>query len=346
MIQLRLARDDDEADMRALLRQHGMPSGGVSFTMEREPHWNAGQQVWGTDELALVARDEQRLAGMFTLVNQQIFANGQPLAATYLGALRIPDDFRNQARVLRAGFAAARRHAPSPLWFTSIAHDNRVARRLLERGLPGFPRYRAVGDLCTLLLGRRAARAHAADLWQAADPEEWAHVFNRLALSHHFAPQMTAELLARLPAGALQLARRPGGPPLACAAWWDQRAARQIVARAYASWLARARPVLNAWWRCAGGVELPAPGQPLAACFLAFLRVAPGLPDGGVELVRRLLSRAPTPAVLLGLPAGSLLQRRLAPLSSSCLRTRLYTVDHGTPWRLDARAPWPEAALC
>src|SRR5262249_43630213 len=65
--------------------------------------------------------------------------------------------------VLRRGyefFAELQTKATADFYFTSIAEENARARRFLERGVAGMPRYEFVGTFVTLIIrvGRRSGR--------------------------------------------------------------------------------------------------------------------------------------------------------------------------------------------
>jgi len=158
VIRYTLATPADDADLRALLREQGMPS-WVEMTLEREPSFFAGAG-WFGQERAVIAREGNDVVGMCTAARQRLFLDGQPASVDYLGGLRVHPRWRGNVRTLRGGFrqletaeprAAARgdnlvdgspfKGEPADFRFTSIAAENLRARRLLEAGLPGFPRY-------------------------------------------------------------------------------------------------------------------------------------------------------------------------------------------------------------
>ena len=105
------------------------------------------------------------------------FVNGEPRRLGYLTQLRVDRAIRGRPRLLAAGYAllaGLRAPGEEPFDITSIVADNRVARRLLNAGLPGLPRYRELAPFVTLVLPSpaRAARCKASGS-SAAPGKEW-----------------------------------------------------------------------------------------------------------------------------------------------------------------------------
>jgi len=60
----RVATEADDATLRAMLRENGMPT-WVEMTMEREPSFFAGKDLYGRD-WAVIAEDKDDVIGMYT----------------------------------------------------------------------------------------------------------------------------------------------------------------------------------------------------------------------------------------------------------------------------------------
>ena len=92
---------------------------------------------------------------------------------SYLGALRTLPGARG-IKCLVSGYRmleTTRRHDELPFDLTSVAADNVAARRLLERGLPMLPRYRALCDYHTPLIPVGPHRALSDPRVEAGHPE-------------------------------------------------------------------------------------------------------------------------------------------------------------------------------
>lgn len=349
LIDLAVAGEADDADLRALLGGNAMPA-WVAMTFEREPSFFAACKRYG-DELAVVARVDGKAIGMYTCATHRVHVDSVVSDIGYLGGLRVHPAYRHRLRVLREGYASIPRLAPRPpFWYTTIASDNAPARRLLEANLAGLPRYRPLGELVTLAISRNARRRadrHAVR-WRAtaADAlDELCAAHNALAGQFQFSPALNVELARRTGAAFHHAAR--GGRIVATMALWDQRGYKQVVARAYRQPLAALRPLYNVWAGIAGRVALPAPGHALEQCYLAFLTAA----DAGetVTLVAEALALSPAPVLCFGLHAGHpalpALQRAFRPLT---YRTQIYRVDFdpaSAPRGIDARPAQPEVVL-
>lgn len=341
-----LAGPDDDAVLRALLRDNAMPS-WVAMSIAREPDYFAGANRFGRD-WAVIARREGEPVGMYACSEQAVFLNGAPAEIGYLGALRITPGYRNRLSILRGGYASLREFAPpgNPgFWYTAIAEENRAARRILEANLRGMPNYRPLNRLVTLALPRARAKRH--DLWQPVQPEGmagWCEFHNRHARQYQFAPLLTPAGAAT--SGASYFAVERHGEPLACMALWNQQSYKQIVASAYRNPLGALLPAYNAYARLTRRVSLPRVGEALDLAYLAFLAVSPPLEPQLTALLEDALSLNTTTVLSLGLhdshPQLARLTRTFRP---AIYRTWIYTVDFGTPLNLDGRAAQPEVAV-
>lgn len=168
-VDYQLASATDEADLRALLRNNAMRD-WVDMTLTREPDFFAGSQIFGCEQTIIAReRSSRQAVGLCTCTRHTVHCNGQPTELPYLGALRIAPAWRHRLPIVRQGFAAVRQlFAPPParlpLCYTVIASHNQPARRLLEAGLPGLPRYTALNEMVTLALPTARGQRH--DLWQ------------------------------------------------------------------------------------------------------------------------------------------------------------------------------------
>lgn len=353
MTHLRLATPEDDARLRALLRENGMPT-WVDMSLEREPSFFAGHG-YGGEDWAVLAEDRGELVGMYTAAVRPVHLNGEVRRTGYLGGLRVQPAHRRRIRHLREGYASIPRLAPlrpeHGWWMTVVASDNQPARRLLEAGVAGLPSYRALGQIETLALSTDRARARAAGApWRPVREAELPQLLDwrsRQAPRHQFSPAVDAALLTRIGL-AHAWVHEHGGRIGGFAVLWDQSAFKQIVARRYAPALRRALPLYNAWARLTGRVRLPQEGGALAQTFIAFLTLDPALeshPDAAHALIDGLLARCATPVASLGLHAG---HAWLAPLRRrTALRypATVYAVEFDGAARLDGRPVQPEVAL-
>lgn len=341
-----LATPEDDATLRALLRENPMP-GWVTMAMEREPSFYAGSNHFGRD-WAIVARHGDMPIGMYACSEQPVHLNGASTELGYLGALRVQQGYRNRVRILREGFASVRTcscaHGPE-LWYTAIASENLVARRVLEANLKGMPRYRPVNELVTLAIPKARGRQHG--LWRPACAEEMHELcafHNRQASRYQFAPVLSAELAYKTGASFFIHERR--GELAASMALWNQQAYKQVVARAYRWPLGMLLPVYNAYARLARRVHLPRPGQALDQASLAFLAVSPSLEGQIVQLVEDALGRCPAEVLTIGMhdrhPRLTPLRRAFKP---AAYKTKIYAVSFKDSTPLDGRPAQPEVAL-
>ena len=317
MTTFRVATEADDAVLRAMLRDNGMPT-WVEMTIEREPSFFAGKDRFGRD-WAVIAEDSEQVVGMYTAAVMPVHLNGAPTQLGYLGGLRVNPGFRRRIRYLRDGYASVQKLAPVDVtsWFTVVAAENVAARRLLEAGITGLPAYYPQGDYVTFALP--VSRGKRLGLWRRAeDAARVVSFYNEYAARFQYAPVLNEELVH-----ALDFYECDG----AVAALWDQRAFKQIVARRYRQPVASLRPVYNAYARLLRRIPLPREGQSLDQTFIAFLAMRDGV--DGYTLLRDLLSHCRTPVASLGVQASHPLIpaiRRFAPMSYPA---RIYEVSFG-----------------
>ena len=342
-----LATDQDDADLRALLRDNPMPS-WVAMSVTREPTFFAGADHFGRD-WAVIARQKGSPVGMYSCSEQRVHLNGVPCDIGYLGALRVAASYRNRLRILRDGYATVRALSPPrnpPLWYTAVAAENRVARRLLEANLRGMPHYWVANELITLALPKARGRQHS--LWKLVhgntEMDALCRFYNQHAAAFQFSPVLTPEVAART--GASFYAVEQEGAFMACMALWNQQHYKQIVASSYRPPLGHLLPIYNAYARWARRVCLPPPNGALDLAQLAFLMVSPSLEHKIVALLEDALSINTTAVLALGLHAQhpwlTALKRAFCP---EVYKTCLYAVNFDAPPTLDGRAAQPEVAV-
>lgn len=338
MTTFRVATESDDAMLRAMLRENGMPtplrSGAqshVEMTIEREPSFFAGKNVFGRD-WAVIAEEAGDVIGMYTASVMPVHLDGKPTQLGYLGGLRVNPQHRRRIRHLREGYASIGHFAPVPVprWFTVVAAENESARRLLERGVPGLPQYHPQGDYVTFALP--VSRGKRRNLWRKASADEIVPIYNRAAANFQYSPMLnssTAESLNCFIAGD------------SVAALWDQRAFKQIVARRYR------RPMLvplyNTWARAMRRIPLPREGHALDQTFIAFLALSDDA--DAFALIQDLLSHCATPAASLGLHRNHPLIPTIERFKPVAYPARIYAVTFNGAPPVSTLPAQPEAAL-
>lgn len=346
MIELRLANEHDDESMRTMLRANSMPS-WVTMSVEREPSLFGSLNRFGC-ERAVIAQEGRATVGMYLCAEHPVHIDGQPVTFGYLGGLRVNPAFRHRLRVLREGYASIRELSGAPgrdVWYTSVATENKPARRLLEARLRGLPLYVAQGELLTLALPR--ARGKRLGLWRrpkADEVELMCNVHNAAAARYQLSPALTPKQAETI--GADFFVREVRERISGCMALWNQQAYKQVVARAYRQPLATALPLYNVWARLTGQIALPRLNQQLDQRFLAFF--APGTEDASeiIPLIRDALAISASEVLTLGLhathPALPTLIRTFRP---AIYRTTVYAVCFDQPPTWDGRPVQPEVAV-
>ncbi|MGE0481896.1 MAG: hypothetical protein AB7Q17_15645 [Phycisphaerae bacterium] len=369
-----LATADDDADLRALLRENPM-GGAVRVALEREPSYFACPALEGDEHATILARDTRtgRAVAMGGWSVRTAYLNGVPARLAYLCHLRVAREYRRRPRLVIDGYRFLRAALPAdapPFLLTSVVADNREALRLLERGLPGMPAYDRVADFVTQLLpvirrrcGPRSIAARGAasgGRLRPAEERDAPAIVDCLARNHvryQFAPVWTrATLGSATHTPGLRITDfiviERAGDVVGCAALWDQRAFKQAVIRGYAPALARWRWLVNAFGPLAGIPPLPAVGVALRYAFISHLAADGDDCDALAALVRALrtdAARRGLDAVLLGLAADHPWRIVAGRFGGRAYPSMLFAVSwpegRGAVAGLDARIVHPELSL-
>lgn len=356
--QFAVATLDDEAELRELLRATPTP-GGVSLRFEREPDYFAGENMVGARDTTIVARRGGRVVCMGRCSRRVAYWGGVAREVGYLGELRLRPGTPRGADVLREGYAffaeleATRAEGPAEFYFTSVATENERARRVLESGRLGLPKYVPLGELVTVALpvptrtdDRRASGDEAES---RASEKELSEFLDREARRHALASPWTEASWAALFALGLRAEDfcvvRTAGRIVAAAVAWDQSDWRQTVVAGYAGGWRRARPWINAWARLTGRPGLPAEGARLRQAAIHPLAVAAGAEDALTSLLDALIGRATRLGVewlVASVEAEDALLARLRRRRGARIYpTRLYAVELPT-----IKAIMPSRGVC
>jgi hypothetical protein len=342
--------------------------GDIRLTLEREPNSFLASTIAGEFEQVIVARDQHAhtMLGMGSRSVMPAFVNGRPQPLGYLSQLRVDRRHRGRTRLLTGGYAVLRDlHADgtTPFYVSTIVADNRPARRILEAGLKGFPTYRRLERLATLVLPvarrRRVPRSSLHVARASADllPEIVACLERNLS-RYQFAPHWTSEVLGSptrtrgLAVSDFYVALR-GGRVVGCLARWDQRHFKQAVVRGYSRRLRTVRPLANVVARLAGSPRLPPTGTVLRNAFITHVAI-----DGDDPHVLRLLLTTlynDSPAQALDYLTLAFADRNpFTAVVRAAFRHRIYaSMLYAVHWedgraaldRLDGRIPHVEVAL-
>jgi hypothetical protein len=278
----RLASEDDDALLRRLLRENAMPS-WVSITTEREPSYFDGASLMGRS-YTLVAEDaknSKKTIGMYACTMLPVHIDGKVERMGYLGGMRVSHEFRHKVRYIKQGFEAIEKLLPEstalPYYFTSIASENKKARRLLEANVTGMPSYMPQGQMTTLVFSaKHGIERRVLKQANLQDIPEIAAFYNRHASQYQLSPYLSEEWLRSLDGhiglkiSDFWLVRSDDGSLEGCLALWDQRAFKQSVVKAYRPPLTHLRWFYNLFARLTKRVELPSVGEALEHVFIAF----------------------------------------------------------------------------
>lgn len=305
-MRFKLATRDDDAALRHILRMEALP-GLISLATTREPNYFAAGDQLGREQAVIAYEGPQagehaaaaldsKAVGMCYWREHSVHVNGRSRTAHYLGGLRVLPSHQRRLSILKGGFAAVRQHGPQApaLWYTSIAVENANARRLLEAGLKGLPRYLPLGRVVTLAIPTARHRAVAsAGYWVRVAPDQlqqWCDAHNQYAASADLSSAVDAAYIQKI--GATPYAHWQDGAMVATLALWPQDTFKQLRVMRYGAPLKQLRPLVNAWARLTRGAPLPSSGHALDASFVAFWACAPALARSPGAMAQQLAAAA------------------------------------------------------
>lgn len=278
----RLATPKDDTTLKRLLHENPMKS-WVNISTEREPSYFDGASLMG-ETYALIAHDaivEENIIGMYSCSYLPVHIDGKPERIGYLGGLRVASEFRHKIHYIKHGFEAIKKilssRATVQFYFTSIASENTIARRLLEANMSGMPCYSPVGEMTTIIFSVNQGK-NGGKLVQASseDISDIVSYYNKRASSYQLSPYLSEEWLQNtaghpgLDISDFWLLRDKNGVLRCCFALWDQRAFKQSVVKGYKAPLKHLRILYNGYARMTKRVELPQAGKALEHLYVAF----------------------------------------------------------------------------
>ncbi len=270
MIDVRLARPDEEADVLRLFEQ---PLGGAWQIATRFSHGLApGLATLGERIAVVVAADDHGVLACGVRAVRPVWWGAR---ATWLGYrallrchVRLPLLARHEVLArCQALLTADRREDELPWDLTAILETNRTARRLLERGLPGVPAYQRIATQVTQVLAARDLARHAVAGIRPAEAADFSAIAQLVAGGNGLRPRDAIE-----DATGWWVADHGAGP-VGCVRLADPRATRcweVVTVPRLPGWSAA---LIDCWRTLTHRAPLPRPG-PLSAMFLHGLRAA------------------------------------------------------------------------
>lgn len=308
------------------------------------PDYFASKNLFGNKEtiLASLEEDNSKIVGMCAYTSMLVHINGIPTSVGYLGELRVLPEYRRKLRILRNGFKTVRlvsqNEASIADWYTSIASDNRVARRLLEANLKKMPAYTPLGEMVTFAIQARTGRIkYRMQQATTEDIPKLAGFYNQQVCGNQYSPVLTQEWLNSLDGkNGLRIqdfyVLREEGDIRACFALWDQRKIKQTVVCRYRFPINIVRRPYNLFAKLTGRVVLPGPGESINYIFIAFFAIDARIGTEFRDMISFALGQIRTRNAelgMLGLSAKNPLTHKMSSFPCQTYRTYIERVT----WR-------------
>ena len=344
LARFQLATPADDADLCSFVAAHAM-TGRIQLATHTEPSFFAAAALLGKRPQIIIARDPDtaRVAGIGVRTTRHVYLRGQPTRIGHLSYLRIAEPFRHRRDFLLAGYALLKELQdtdPVPFHLTAILQQNAAARRLLEAGIPGLPRYEPLTGIKTFTLCTRAHWCRrTAPVDPASDASSWLAAQMNSRDLFPIDPQLPLtnyQLPSSLP---LLTAITSSNTITAAATLLDQRSARQLVIANYSGPLKWSRHPINLVRGAARLPQLPAVGRPINLAHVS--RLAYSSDAALLSLLASLAVRARETNIdylALSLPACATACAQLQSLAVNTLDSVLYAVR----WNSDAPLNFPD----
>ncbi len=339
----RVATEADNDALLELVRLCPM-AGSVEIGADRAPRFFALNELQGDPWLVAVVLDEAGdVVGCAASAVRDVYVNGRPIRAAYLGDLRIAPRSRGKGILPRLGAFLLERITQSgaELAYTTIVEGNRAAASVPTR--TEVVRYVPVAPIRVVALtsAPRAPRDIAVDTATAADVPEIARLLDARARRHQFgrswSPDALARALRRMPGLSVDrfLVVRSQGRIVAALAAWDQRAFQQRLVLGYHGAMAAFRAAADLRAAVLRRPRLPRPGEAFRELHITHVAVADDDPRAFAALLAEAWRRADGAYHLMsfGLAEGHPLLAALGRVRHARFHTMLYAIPGpGTPW--------------
>lgn len=266
-------REATAADGAGLVELAGLCSmaGDVSLCVERRPDFFALNRLAGDPWRVGVVDGPAGPIGCIGVARRLVYADGQPVPASYVGDLKVHPDHR-RAGVGRALARWADRAATAQaggLAFGTVLAGNEATERLLAGGPETWTTVRSYN--IPLLVRRRLPRTGlTVRTAMPGDLPAMAELWSRQAVRRQLAPVYDAGSLPRwiesapgLDLSDYLIALEPDGRPAGFLGLWDQHEFKQTRITGYSRRLAAVRRVVNATAPLVGAASLPTTGERL-----------------------------------------------------------------------------------
>lgn len=291
ILDCRLAAEDDDADLRRLLRENALP-GEIALSYEREPSYWAARGIDGSFHQTLIFRaGEGRAVGMGRRSVRTLYVNGAAQPVGYMSQMRVDHHYAwgmALPRALAQGWRFYRRlheDGRTPYYLVSLVAGDSVAWRMMTLGLSDWPTLHPVGGLLTY--GIRVHRARAMPRLArgiglrratAADRGAIAECLARNGQRRQFSPVWAASELGCVnatPGLAMPdfWIAEQGSDVIGTLARWNQRDFKQQIVRGYEERLLIVRPFVNLAAKLGLAPRLPAVGEQVRLSFASHLAV-------------------------------------------------------------------------
>jgi hypothetical protein len=267
------------------MREISLP-GSIEICFGRDPDFFHGLGVEGKLNQTIVALDGEKVIGMGCRSVKPMYINGEETDFGYLSGLRGSERYRGGTGLAR-GFRFLRRlheDKRTPAYITTVIEDNAYARKLLESGRAGLPRYIDFGKYFTFAINinrwRRAKASQNGLTVVRGDEvglEGIVSYLNRFGRTRQFFPvyresDFHCAYTRDFDPVDFYIAIR-GTEIVGVLGKWDQSAFKQSIVMGYAGLLGALRRPINVGLRIAGFKALPDTGERLRMFYVSFVCV-------------------------------------------------------------------------
>jgi hypothetical protein len=273
-----LATEEDDGLLRDCIKNNKM-EGAISLAFETEPSFFDALDIQGRESQVILVKDGDKAVGFGIRSVGPRFFQGEIRDIGYLSGLRGYPKYRNGTFLAR-GYRFLReldQDGRVPFYLTTIVEDNVIARKILESGRAGLPKYTPLGTLSSSIIKpktRRIKESHEVVRGEMLDLEEIVDFLKVEGGKKQFFPyyavsDFESSRLRGLSQEDFYVAM-DGEEVVGTLAKWDQESFKQTRVVGYDKRLNMARPLINIASRFSNIPNLPKTGELLHHFYTAF----------------------------------------------------------------------------
>jgi len=301
--QFQLAQAEHDFVIAKLLNENAIP-GWIELSYKTTPrfHLSLHKNIFSSSVIG-IHQTTNKIGGIATRSVHPSFLASKEANIGWLGQLRIDPEFRNRAHLLKSGFDAVKTFLhdrdKTPYYLASIIAENKIARRILEANLDGFPIFEPILNYHVKAFSTQQVWGNFSKhirVGSTSDMPRIIEFINSINKEFDFTPRLISKKgKDEISAGKFLglsaedfLIHLEDEQILGVVALWDQQKYRQLQVQGYSKLTPWVRSLINIFSPLTRLPKLPGIGENLRQIFISF----PAIKNNNKEVFKELYSAA------------------------------------------------------